>query len=116
MSVRERQAPLKVLIVKLSSLGDVVHSMPAVMDIQAAFPHAQIDWVVERGFAPLAARCAAVHRVIPCALRRWRKDFFKAETRAHTRAEWQAFKTDLQQEAYDVIIDLQGLTKSALVA
>ncbi len=112
---RDRQAPLKVLIVKLSSLGDVVHTMPAVMDIKAAFPHAQIDWVVERGFAPLAARCAAVHRVIPCELRRWRQSFFKAETRAQTRLEWQAFKADLQQEAYDVILDLQGLTKSALV-
>ncbi|WP_353138079.1 lipopolysaccharide heptosyltransferase I [Limnohabitans sp.] len=112
----DQQAPLKVLIVKLSSLGDVVHTMPAVMDIQAAFPHAQIDWVVERSFAPLAARCAAVHRVIPCDLRRWRKGFFKAETRGQTRTEWQSFKTDLQQEAYDVILDLQGLTKSALVA
>ena len=114
--LHDRQAPLKVLIVKLSSLGDVVHAMPAVMDIQAAFPHAQIDWVVERGFAPLAARCAAVQRVIPCDLRRWRKAFFKANTRAQTRTEWQAFKADLQQEAYDVILDLQGLTKSALVA
>jgi hypothetical protein len=53
--MRERQAPLKVLIVKLSSLGDVVHTMPAVMDIQAAFANAQIDWVVERGFACLRA-------------------------------------------------------------
>ena len=107
---------MRVLIIKTSSLGDVVHAMPAVMDSQAAFPNAQIDWVVERGFAPLAARCAAVHRVSPCDLRRWRKAFLKAETRAQTRAEWQAFKADLQQEAYDVILDLQGLTKSAWVS
>jgi heptosyltransferase-1 len=116
LNVRDRQAPLKVLIVKLSSLGDVVHTLPAVMDIQAAFPNAQIDWVVERGFAPLAARCTAVHRVIPCELRRWRKAFLNAETRTQARAEWRAFKADLQQEAYDVILDLQGLTKSALIA
>ena len=116
LALQDRQAPFKVLIVKLSSLGDVVHAMPAVMDIHAAFPNAQIDWVVERGFAPLAARCTAVHRVIPCEIRKWRKAFFKAESRAQTRAEWQAFKADLQQEAYDVILDLQGLTKSALVA
>ena len=115
LNVRDRQTSLRVLIVKLSSLGDVVHTMPAVMDIKAAFPNAQIDWVVERSFAPLAARCTAVHRVIPCELRRWRKAFFNAETRAQTRAEWQAFKADLQQEAYDVILDLQGLTKSALI-
>ena len=116
MTVRVDSAPLKVLIVKLSSLGDVVHAMPAVMDIHAAFPNAQIDWVVERGFAPLAARCTAVHRVIPCELRRWRKAFFKAESRAQTQAEWRDFKADLQRETYDAVIDLQGLTKSAFVS
>jgi heptosyltransferase-1 len=114
--MRVDSAPLKVLIVKLSSLGDVVHAMPAVMDIQSAYPNAQIDWVVERGFAPLAARCAAVHRVIPCELRRWRKAWFKADTRAQTQAEWRDFKIDLQRDAYDAVIDLQGLTKSALVS
>ncbi len=114
--MRVDSAPLKVLIVKLSSLGDVVHAMPAVMDIQAAFPNAQIDWVVERGFAPLAARCAAVHRVIPCELRRWRKACFQSDTRAQTQAEWRDFKADLQHDAYDAVIDLQGLTKSALVS
>jgi len=103
---------LKILIVKLSSLGDVVHAMPAVQDIRRALPQAQIDWVVERGFAPLAQRCAGVHRVIACELRRWRK----APLSASTRAEWRAFKTELQREAYDAVIDLQGLSKSALVA
>lgn len=106
------QAPLKILIVKLSSLGDVVHAMPAVQDIRRALPEAQIDWVVERSFAPLALRCAGVRHVIPCELRRWRKAPFSAAT----RAEWRAFKTELQREAYDAVIDLQGLTKSALVA
>ena len=111
-ALQDRQAPLKVLIVKLSSLGDVVHAMPAVMDIQTAFPNAQIDWVVERGFAPLAARCAAVHRVIACDIRRWRK----SPLAASTRAQWQAFREELNAQAYDVVIDLQGLTKSAWVA
>jgi hypothetical protein len=64
---------LNILIVKLSSLGDVVHTMPAVQDLRAAFPGARIDWVVERGFAPLVQRCEGVRRVIPCELRRWRK-------------------------------------------
>jgi heptosyltransferase-1 len=103
---------LKVLIVKLSSLGDVVHAMPAVQDIRRALPDAQIDWVVERGFAPLVRRCAGVQRVIECELRRWRKAPFSART----RREWRAFKIELQREAYDAVIDLQGLTKSALVA
>ncbi len=103
---------MKILIVKLSSLGDVVHAMPAVQDILRALPDAQIDWVVERGFAPLAQRCRGVQRVIDSDLRRWRKAPFSAET----RSAWRAFKFELQQDAYDAVIDLQGLTKSALVA
>jgi heptosyltransferase-1 len=102
----------RVLIVKLSSLGDVVHAMAAVQDIRRAYPTAQIDWVVERAFAPLVARCEGVQRVIPCELRRWRKNYFSAQN----RKEWSAFKADLQAEAYDAVIDLQGLTKSALLS
>jgi heptosyltransferase-1 len=103
---------VKALIVKLSSLGDVVHAMPAVQDLRSAFPRIKIDWVVERAFAPLVARCEGVSRVIPCDLRRWRKTpLAKA-----TRQEWADFKAELQQDRYDAVIDLQGLTKSALVS
>lgn len=103
---------MKILLVKLSSLGDVVHAMPAVQDLRRALPGVEIDWVVERAFAPLVQRCDGVRRVIPCELRRWRK----APLAAATRAQWRAFKAELQREAYDAVIDLQGLTKSALVA
>ncbi len=103
---------MRILIVKLSSLGDVVHAMPAVQDIRRALPEAQIDWVVERGFAPLVARCQGVQRVIPCDLRRWRRQPFDAAT----RQAWRAFRADLRAQAYDAVIDLQGLSKSALVA
>ncbi len=105
----ERKDVVKVLIVKLSSLGDVVHAMPAVQDLRRAFTGVQIDWVVERAFAPLVARCDGVQRVIACDLRRWRKAPFSKTT----RLEWAAFKTELQADAYDAVIDLQGLTKSA---
>lgn len=107
-----KAVPPKVLIVKLSSLGDVVHAMPAVQDLRAELPGVHIDWVVERAFAPLVTRCEGVGQVIPCELRRWRKSPFVAQT----RAEWRAFKAALQAQAYDAVIDLQGLTKSALVA
>lgn len=103
---------MNILIVKLSSLGDVVHTLPVVQDLHAAWPDARIDWVVERGFAPLVRRCAGVRRVIPCELRRWRKSPWSAAT----RAEWRAFRAELHAQAYDAVIDLQGLTKSALVA
>jgi len=103
---------LKILIVKLSSLGDVVHAMPALRDIAQALPYAQIDWVVERGFAPLVRRCKGVRRVVVSDLRKWRKTPFSAAT----RLAWSEFRKDLQCEAYDAVIDLQGLSKSALVA
>ncbi|MDO9115675.1 MAG: lipopolysaccharide heptosyltransferase I [Polaromonas sp.] len=105
----------KILLVKLSSLGDVVHTLPVVQDILAARPGAQIDWVVEQAFAPLLSPLLAsghVQRVIPCELRRWRK----APLAAATRAEWRIFKQQLQAVPYDAVIDLQGLTKSAVVA
>lgn len=103
---------MKILLVKLSSLGDVVHTLPVVQDIRAALPDAQIDWVVEKSFAPLLARCPGLHRVIACEIRRWRKSFWTAVT----RGEWRAFKAQLRQQTYDAVIDLQGLSKSALVA
>ncbi len=103
---------MRVLIVKLSSLGDVVHAMPVVNDIRAVYPGVQIDWVVEPGFAPLVRRVAGVSDVIECALRRWRKAWW---TKA-VRTEWRAFRARLTAHRYDAVIDLQGLTKSALIA
>ena len=103
---------MKILLVKLSSLGDVVHTLPVVQDILAALPDAQIDWVVEPAFAPVLSLCPNVHRVLTCDLRRWRK----APLASRTRRAYQAFKKQLQATAYDAVIDLQGLTKSALVA
>jgi heptosyltransferase I len=103
---------MRVLIVKLSSLGDVVHAMPVVQDLRAAHPGVVIDWVVEPGFAPLVRRVEGIGEVIECALRRWRKAWWTAAV----RSEWRAFRARLQRERYDAVIDLQGLTKSAVVA
>ena len=99
-------------MVKLSSLGDVVHSLPAAIDMHTALPGIHIDWVVEEGFAPLLRLCPAVERVIPCRLRAWRKEWWSAQT----RMQWRAFVQELQAHPYDAVIDLQGLTKSALIA
>lgn len=102
----------RVLIVKLSSLGDVIHTMPVVADLRGAWPGVQIDWVVEPGFAPLVRRVEGIGEVIDCAQRRWRKRWWTADV----RREKQAFRARLQQHGYDAVLDLQGLTKSALVA
>ena len=103
---------MRVLIVKLSSLGDVVHAMPVVHDIRAVYGGAQIDWVVEPGFAPLVRRVQGIGQVIECAQRRWRRRWWAADV----RAEWRAFRQQLTAERYDAVLDLQGLTKSAIVA
>lgn len=103
---------MRVLIVKLSSLGDVVHAMPVVHDIRTAFPGAVVDWVVEPAFAPLVRRVDGIGEVIECAMRRWRRGWWTGAV----RAEWRAFRARLQREAYDAIVDLQGLTKSAVIA
>lgn len=103
---------MRVLIVKLSSLGDVIHAAPVVHDIHRAFPDATIDWVVEPAFAPLVRRIDGMHEVIECALRRWTRTW---RTPA-ARAEWRLFRTRLRRDYYDAVIDLQGLTKSAIIA
>lgn len=103
---------MNILIVKLSSLGDVVQTMPVVHDLLQAFPGAQIDWVVEEAFAPLVQRVRGLRQVIAVAERRWRKSRWAPAT----RAERQAFVARLQQQRYDAVVDFQGLIKSALVA
>ena len=90
----------------------MLHTLPVVHDIRHALPDAQIDWVVEGAFAGVVRRCKGVNRIITCDLRRWRKAPFSSAT----RTAWHAFKAALQQESYDMVIDLQGLTKSAWVA
>ena len=93
-------------------MGDVVHTMPAISDIVANVPNAQIDWLVEAPFAALPAMHPAIRTVIPIAWRKWRKSLFAADTRAALAAA----RAQLQAERYDLIIDFQGLLKSALWA
>jgi heptosyltransferase-1 len=102
----------RLLIIKTSSLGDVVHNLPAVSDILAHAPSATIDWVVEAPFADIPLAHPGVRRVIPVALRRWRRRLW----RPGTWREIAAFKRALQAERYDVVLDTQGLLKSALLA
>lgn len=102
---------MHLLLIKTSSMGDVIHTLPALTDALAAFPSLKVDWVVEENFADLALRHPAVNSVIPCALRRWRKHPIKTRR----SGEWGAFKSALQATRYDAVIDAQGLIKSAFV-
>lgn len=102
---------LKILLVKTSSMGDVIHCLPVVGDIRANFPDARIDWVVEENFAGIPALHPGVSQVIPVAVRRWRKNPFSRAV----HAEVGSFVTSLRSQIYDVVLDLQGLLKSALI-
>lgn len=99
---------MRILIVRTSSLGDLVHLLPAITDIHRHFPHAVIDWVAEESFATIPAWHPAVSEVIPVAHRRWRRSWWSAPVRAERRA----FVQNMRARQYDVIIDMQALLKS----
>ncbi|UOG92535.1 MAG: lipopolysaccharide heptosyltransferase I [Candidatus Thiothrix sulfatifontis] len=100
-----------ILIIKTSSLGDIVHMLPALTDASHQYPGINIDWVVEENFAEVPAWHPSVGNIIPIAIRRWRKHLFQRTT----WQEMQAFRRRLQQVQYDAVIDAQGLLKSALL-
>lgn len=101
-----------ILLVKTSSLGDVVHNLPVVSDIRRALPDAAIDWLVETTYEAIPRLHGGVRAVIPMGVRRWRKSWWRRET----RRELQAAIARLQSQHYDAVIDTQGLLKSALLA
>lgn len=101
-----------ILLIKTSSLGDVVHAMPAVTDIRRAHSQARITWLVEDSFAPLARLHPAVDEVIAVATRRWRSHLIAPAT----WREMAAFRRDLRSRAFDRVVDVQGLIRSALLA
>lgn len=103
---------MKVLVVKTSSMGDVIHTLPALSDAGKFYPDIKFDWVVEENFAEIPAWHKLVDRVIPIALRRWRKH----PLRILKNRELSTFYRALKSQHYDFIIDVQGLVKSALIA
>ena len=104
---------MRVLLVKMSSMGDVIHTLPALTDAARALPDVRFDWVVEQGFAEIPAWHPAVERVFPIRLRQWRR-------RLWSPSVWREMRTFFDQIAaagpYDLILDAQGLLKSAFVA
>ena len=102
---------MRILLVKMSSMGDIFHTFPAISDIKKKFPDAEIDWVVEDSFKEIVAWHPGVNKVIPIQLRLWAKE--------RNKKHWQDFKRwrqSLRTQDYDYIIDAQGLLKSAVVA
>lgn len=102
---------MKVLIIKMSSLGDVLHTLPALTDAGKAIADIEFHWVVEEGFAQLPSWHPLVTKIIPIAFRRLRKKPLKALL----SKEWRTFKKTIKATKYDLVIDAQGLIKSALI-
>lgn len=103
---------MRVLIVKTSSMGDVVHALPAISDMARALPGIEIDWLVERSFAAMPEQHRAVRRVIALQWRKWRRELRAPET----REAFKAWRAEMRRDPYDLIIDMQGLLKSAAFA
>ena len=102
---------MHLLLVKTSSLGDVIHNLPVVSDLRRAFPEATIDWCVEESFAEIPRLHPEVAEVIPVAIRRWRKHLGSMQT----WSEMRAFRRRIKTTAYDAVLDTQGLIKSGLI-
>ena len=103
---------MHILVVKTSSLGDVIHALPALTDAARAIPGLRADWLVEKVFVEIPGWHPAVDTVIPVAVRRWRKQPLALKR----DPLWQAFRQSLRTRRYDLIIDAQGLAKSAALA
>ena len=99
----------KILIIRTSSLGDLVHMLPAISDIAANVSGAQIDWLVEDAFAQIPAWHPAIHQVLTVGHRRWRRSWWSAQVRQERRA----LEDLLRERQYDLVLDMQGLLKSA---
>ncbi|HWV14899.1 MAG TPA: lipopolysaccharide heptosyltransferase I [Cellvibrio sp.] len=102
---------MKILLIKMSSMGDIFHTFPAITDLAMQHPEMVIDWVVEDSFKEIVEWHPAINRVIPIQLRRWMKE--------RSKQSWQEFKAwrrELRTRDYDLVIDAQGLLKSAVVS
>ena len=100
---------MKVLIVKTSSLGDIVHALPAVTEASHFLPSIHFDWLVEEAFCSIPSVHPFINNIIPVSLRKWRRNISKAAI------EIPAFVKKLRSIDYDLIIDSQGLLKSGVL-
>ena len=103
--------PHRVLLVKTSSMGDLVHTLSALEDVRARRPDVIVDWVCEEAFQDIAGLSPCVGQVIPVAIRRWRRHWWAAST----WREWRAAVGRLRAVSYDAVVDAQGLIKSSWI-
>jgi len=100
---------MKVLIVKVSALGDIVHALPVLAYLHEACPGLTVDWLLETGFAPILEGHPLVNRTLHLDTRGWRKQGVRASVKGALHVI-----SALRRERYDVVLDLQGNSKSGL--
>jgi heptosyltransferase-1 len=103
-------SPRRILIIKLGSIGDVVHTLPALADLKRSFPEAEIDWLVESKARVLLDGNPWLHEVVEIDTHRWRRSWSSA-----TLSDMRRIAGKLRSRQYDVAIDFQGLWKSAVL-
>lgn len=102
---------MRILLVKTSSLGDLIHTFPAISDAGQVYPGITVDWVVEEALTAIPSMHPGINRIIPVAMRRWRQSWWQA----YRGGEWGDFVKVLRGRTYDAVIDAQGLLKSGLI-
>jgi heptosyltransferase-1 len=103
---------MRVLIIKTSALGDVVHALPVIDYLHQVYPDIEIDWVVEEAFLPVLEHNPGLRQIIPVRTKKWRK----APLSPETRQELKALRIALREGSYDLVFDIQGNLKSGLIA
>lgn len=105
------ESPRRILVVRLGSMGDIIHALPAVARLKCGFPQAEVTWAIEPRWAPLLKENPFVDRVFPIPLSEWRSRPFARET----RGEFRRARKRLRESRFDLAVDFQGLLKSAMV-
>ncbi|HEC74977.1 MAG TPA: lipopolysaccharide heptosyltransferase I [Methylophaga aminisulfidivorans] len=103
---------MRVLIIKLTSMGDLMHALPALTDAVKAFPDIEFDWVVDKAFADVPKWHPSVRKVITTSHRHWRQSWLKNVSNGEIGGFYKALNAD----GYDAVIDMQNNLKSALVS
>lgn len=115
-SEKARSVPGGILIIKLSAIGDVVHSIPLLETLRVNFPGARIDWIVESEASPILEGHAAIDRLFVSRRKPWRDRIAASGARVSVLREVFRFVKEVRRHRYDVVIDLQGLLKSGILA
>jgi 3-deoxy-D-manno-octulosonic-acid transferase/heptosyltransferase-1 len=107
--------PQNILIVKLSAIGDVIHTLPALNAIRKHYPNARITWLAEEAAYPLVANHPAIDRVLLSQRKRWLNDLKSPHSRNQAMRKISEFIRNLRDTEYDVILDFQALLKSGVL-